>query len=252
MTILASIAVVVAAMLAPDRLQSRINAIQVTLSKRADPPPKYLRYDNRTIIAAYRWQDAEGPNGLVVAYRLGSDGSLKRLSTFKYGDNPTAIALVEATGDDKPEIAVTGTNDQLEILEWDGRYLSELAETTPSARFIDIDGDGVPEVVSRADDGTVYVDRIAHGRLDAVPTPGLEDVIEITKTTSDAETFEQTIVDPPTTLRAVASRGTSVILTDESDRVIPPGEPLTDSRIRVNVTGPKGARVAILVYAPQT
>lgn len=253
MTTLAGIAVVVAAMLAHDPIQAQIDAIQATLSARPGPSPKYIRYDDRTIIAGFRWQDAEGPNGIVVAYRLHRDGSLKRLSTFKYGDDPLALTLVEATGDDHPEIAVTGTRaDEVEILEWDGRYLSELAEVTASARFIDIDGDGVPEVVSRADDGTVYVDRIAHGRLDAVPMPGLEDVIAITKKTPDAETFEETIAAPPKTLTVVARHGTAVVITDDDGKPIAPGEPVTVPHVHVTVTGPKGAKAAILVYASQS
>jgi len=269
MTVLASIAVSTAAMLAPPRIQAKLNALQAGLSRHADPPPQSLVFNHNTIIAGYRWQDEDGPNGLIVAYRLTKDGELKRLADFRYGDNPTALTLDDATGDGVPEVLVRGTQGNVEVLTWDGKHFNLIAETDTTARFIDVDGDGVPEVLTRsccatngcgATLGTPFVDKISDGTLVAVDAPDLEDFIDITKTSDEPETIDAMIAlrdDASTTCTFHVVHGphrvTGVTIAGESD--IPPDQPVTlasrCTRVRVTVTGPRGSKLSILVTAPR-
>lgn len=275
MTFLPGIAVLAAAMLSPDRIQAKLNSIQATLSSHADPPPKYVVYDRNTIIAGFRWQDEDGPNGIVVAYHVTEDGRLKRLSTFKYGDSPHNLELQDATGDGRAEILVTGTagnrTSPLEILSWDGKHLETLGETSTSGTaFVDVDGDGINEVLTRSccmtnECGSVLsmptVQHYHDDHLDDFAMPDLEDYIDVTKTTDEPETFERGIAlrdeAPETaTLQLIRKRGAGVTVVEEpGERAIPVNQPVTFAsrciRVRLTVTGPKGSQVSILVRSPR-
>ncbi len=281
MTLLPGIAVLVAAMLSPARIEAKLNAIQATLSSRTGPPPQYVVYDPETIIAAFRWDDEDGRNGIVVAYNVTEDGALHRLSTFKYGDDPTGLTLTDATGDDRPEVLVTGTPDggpaPLEILTWDGKHLEEIGETVAGARFVDIDGDGVPEILTRscctvndcgAQVAMPFVQRYGDDMLVDVASPGLEDFVIETKTTNEPETFDDDITLPneaPKTVtlhlingtRGGRHRAASVTVVDaQTGRDLPVDVPVTlesrCARVQLTVTGPRGTRIAILVMASHT
>ena len=267
MTTAASIAVLVAAMLAPDRIQAKLRAIQAQLSSNPDPPPPYIRYDDQTIIAGFRWQDELGPNGIVVAYHVTGDGALHRLSTYKYGDSPRSLETVHVVAGHAAEILVRGTMSPLEILGFDGKYLEELGETSTDARFIDIDADGASEIVEpsccaanecNSPLRTPVVRRCKDGELVDVDIPGLQDVISLTKTGDDPETFEEDVAlenEASTTcvLRVVNGRRRATAIEIDGKAVSTPDQEVTFpsrcAKLQVTLTGPAGAHVVILVLS---
>lgn len=188
-----------------DPIQRALDSIQ---DRREAPPymhhPKYVVFD--------RWPDrkprtvfATLPNGAgsweLVAFRSATNGSLTQLTEYGDENDVRNVELRDVTGDGKPEVLIQlppgNRSTPVEILEWNGKDFDSVGETNSSASFVDLDHDGVPEIVTAGRDernacdavaGRTYVDKLRHGQFESVPRPNLAGIDVLTKTTDRPET----------------------------------------------------------------
>lgn len=166
--------------------------------------PSYVVHDRwprsrkpRTIFAIVA-TDSEGARQLV-AFRVGSNGSLRRLASYRDTD-ARKVEQRDVTGDDAAEVLLTSSpgnrSAPVEILRWDGRRFVSIGETNDQAEFIDLNGDGVPEIVER-DLGSenscgekasrIYVKQLHGGVFDEMHAPMPACVVRYEKTTDETE-----------------------------------------------------------------
>jgi len=188
-----------------DAIQRVLDSIQ---ERREAPPynhrPKYVVFD--------RWPDhkprtvfATLPSGAgsweLVAFRVATNGSLTQLTEYGEDEDVRSVDLLDATGDGKPEVLIRlppgNYSTPVEILTWDGSKFDDIAETNDSASFVDLDHDGVPEMVTtgrdkrNACDAVVvrtFVEKFRDGYFETDPRPNLEAIDVLTKTTGISET----------------------------------------------------------------
>jgi hypothetical protein len=231
--------------------------------------PRYAVYDlwpdgkPRTIIATLA--NGEGVAG-IAAFAVAADGSLQHLASLENG----AVSIVQVrdvTGDGRPEIlsvlpsTVRGTS--LDVLSWDGTSFTRLGVTNEQADFVDLDGDGVPEILERSADGTKPVIRkIQAGRFAETAMPGLGAAITVTKSRNDPrEFFEQSVVLPKGFPRKCflsvvngtpAPTGVEVSFgaCGQEPRTVAPGNvvfPDSCAFVDITVSGPRGATATVVV-----
>ena len=188
-----------------DPIQRALESIQ---ERREAPPyirhPKYVVFD--------RWPDhkprtvfATLPNGMgsweMVAFRAARNGSLTQLTEYGDEKDVRSVDLFDVTGDGKPDVLVRlppgNRSAPVEILAWDGKEFDYLGETNDSASFVDLDHDGVPEIVTAGREGQnacdavvvrAYVDELRHGEYRSERRPNLAAIDVVTKTTGSSET----------------------------------------------------------------
>jgi hypothetical protein len=151
--------------------------------------PEYVRFDAHTIFASLLRDDGAQE---VVAFHVSRKGTLQRVAAFEA--DIRAMELRDVTGDGVPELLVTGLpgnrSSGVDILKWTGKEFEEIGETSDHGRFIDIDGDGVPEIVEQGDDsinecdartGPVFVMKLKNGTFEDDERPSLLAVDLVTK-----------------------------------------------------------------------
>lgn len=235
--------------------------------------PTYVVFDRwpnhapRTIFATMMNGDTNTIE--VVAYRVTRAGALRRLATYQ-GD-VRSIDVKDVTGDGIPELMVTGSSGNrstaLEIVSWDGRAFHQIGEMSTEAGFIDIDGDGIPEIIEGGDDeinecdartGKVYVEKLKNGHFEVDPHPHLVSVAELT---GDQRLywFLPDRFSTKCTLRVVNKGAKRITLTlrdedgDADDPIVvhdgtqPIELPSRCTTADVTITGPHGATVLFLL-----
>lgn len=145
----------------------------------------------RLLATSPECQDTE-----LVLFRV-RNGGFTRLASWN--EEPRRVELRDVTGNGVPEILVAqppGRYARVVILHWDGAKLTEIGETSELAAYIDLDLDGVPEIVENsahednecgARAGSAFVQRLRNGRFAEVRGPELGTVISLTKTESARE-----------------------------------------------------------------
>lgn len=145
-----------------------------------------------------------------------------------FGSEVRSVALRDVTGDGIPEALITlppgNRSAPVEILQWDERQFHELGETNDSAEFIDLDHDGVPEIVERAAGDTnscdgvtvmTFMQRFIKGKFTDATPPDLADIFTYTKVGNapeDVEAYWIVSDTSPTTyrLRVINGQGSKV------------------------------------------
>jgi hypothetical protein len=125
-------------------------------------------------------------------------GILRRLAT--YDGEPRSLELRDVTGNGVPEILVSlspaNRSTPVVILHWDGNRLKALGETADTATYVDLDRDGVPEIVTQGccamnECGVVIgqssVERLRAGRFVNGAPPTLAAIIVTSKTINGPE-----------------------------------------------------------------
>jgi hypothetical protein len=208
----------------------KLAAIQARLSAEQNAEPAYVVFDRwprgkpRTIFAVL--PNGEGAGRELVAFRVSTVGALRRVANF--GSEVRSVELRDVTGDGIPEALVTlppgNRSAPVEILQWDERQFHELGETNDSAEFIDLDHDGIPEIVERAAGktnscdgvtGMTFMQRFVKGKFTDATPPNLADIFTYTKVGNAPEDVEADWIvsdTSPTTyrLRVIDVRGSKV------------------------------------------
>src|SRR5260221_1965779 len=198
---------------ATDPIQAKLEAMQPAQLPESRAHAQYVVYDRwtshrpRTIMATVVTDEA-GTKELVV-FRVSRRGALRRLAS-RDGD-PRGVELRDVTGDGKPELLVSAwpgnRGTPVEILRWDGRELTSIGETSASATEVDLDHDGIPELVThgcceRNACGAViappYVQKLRNGRFESEERANLAEVFVQTKRTSAADTRTHLLILPDT------------------------------------------------------
>jgi hypothetical protein len=167
--------------------------------------PQYVvlaRSENGVVrtIGAVLFSDSECSAELRI-FKVGSDGALKPLAAYDRSD-AHSVALRDVTGDGKPEILLTlwpgNRSAAVVILRWDGKKLIELGDTSDQAEFIDLNGDGIPEIVERTLGSTnscgekpvrVFVQQLRDGTFEEIGSPRLAHFFRYEKKTDRPERF---------------------------------------------------------------
>jgi hypothetical protein len=154
----------------------------------------------RTVFAVLATSSEGGAE--LVAFRVDKRGALRRLTS--YGDDVRSVELRDVTGDGVEEALVSlspgNRSTPVEILKWDNARFREIGETSDSAQYVDLDHDGVPEIVERGrgetnscDGVTVltFIQRLSGGEFRTATESRIEDVFSYTKATNEPETVER-------------------------------------------------------------
>jgi hypothetical protein len=192
----------------PDNIATQLQGMQpAPLSGVNAPKPEYVvvarwPHDHRprTIFAVLATSSEEGP-GELAAFRVEKTGALHRLTS--YGDDVRRVELRDVTGDGVDEALVTlspgNRSAPVEVLQWANRRFRRIGETNDSAQYIDLDHDGIPEIVEResgesnsCDGVTVltFIQRFSGVEFSAAKEPRPEDVFTYRKVTNEPETVE--------------------------------------------------------------
>jgi hypothetical protein len=191
---------------AADEIVRKLEAWQPTLLYPSLLPPTYVVRDRwpgnhkpRTIFAVVTTN--EGTQQLV-AFRVDSNGSLRPLSS--YGHDARRVEQRDVTGDGVAEVLLTlspgNRSAAVEILQWDGRRFRSIGDTSNNAEFIDLDGDGVPEIVERTIDppnschvapARIFVQQLHDAEFEENRFPRLEYVFRYEKKTDEPERFAE-------------------------------------------------------------
>jgi len=174
----------------------KLAAIQARLSADQNVKPAYVVFDRsprgkpRTIFAVL--PNGEGIGSELVAFRILTDGALRRMAN--YGSDVRGIELRDMTGDGIPEALVTLATGRhsapVEVLQFDGRRFHERGETNDNAEFIDLDNDGIPEIVERAPSetnscdgvtGLTFIQKFIKGEFTDATPPNLAAIFTYTK-----------------------------------------------------------------------
>src|SRR3954453_3975886 len=139
---------------AEDEILRKLEAMQAAPLAGEPHEPIYVVHDRwgdsnkpRTIFAVLS-TDSEGTRELV-AFRVDKHLSFRRLAS--YGTDVRKVELRDVTGDGNREILVSRSPGNrsvpIDILRWDGQDFDEIGETNNDASYVDLDLDGVPEIV---------------------------------------------------------------------------------------------------------
>ncbi len=118
--------------------------------------------------------------------------------------NGSVQAGRDVTGDGVAEVLLTlspgNRSAPVEILQWDGRRFVEIGDTSDHAEFIDLDGDGVPEIVERTLDPPnscdeepvrIFVQQLRDEAFEEIRLPRLAYAFRYEKTTDKPEQFTE-------------------------------------------------------------
>jgi len=222
--------------------------------------PEFVRFDRQTIFASL-WRD-DGAQELV-AFHVTRGGALRRIAA--YGDDVRRVELRDVTGDGVPEALAYLTPGNratpVEILKWNGEDFEEIGETSDHADFIDIDGDGVPEIVENGVNvwnecggrtGHADVMKLKNGTFEEEEHPNLIEV----DTVMSHETIPWFLPDDVSThctIRMISKHATSVRVTiGKQSLLLHEGAQPIDLPSRcvdadVIVTGARGASAVLLL-----
>jgi hypothetical protein len=196
-----------------DAIQKKLAPLQTPQADLQNPvQSEYVVFDRwpdhspRTIFVKLYVDDVRSAE--VVAFRVRRDGSLKRLVSNGSPDT-RGLELRDMTADGIPELLVSSSPGNratgVEIYGWNGRAFVDLGGTTESATHVDLDHDGIPELITHGccaanECGTViaapYLSRFQHGRFDDDTPDTLVEVIVMTKRDRGPETIDALAVLP--------------------------------------------------------
>jgi hypothetical protein len=159
-------------------------------------------FPNEARIVYDRWPNHkertvfEVVNGELVAAHIARDGKQRELARYNAPD-VHAIKLFDVTGNGEPELLVRlspgNRSTPIEILRWNGTRFRLIGETNEYSTFIDLDHDGVNEMVENGTGeenecggrtGVSYVTRFRNGRFEK---DAEEHADVFTQTKDDAE-----------------------------------------------------------------
>src|SRR6266545_5072470 len=189
---------------AADEIQKKLERMQPVLENRGFNSAyvivdKWPNGKPKTIFATMLQTDTSE----LVAFRVDRTGALRRLTA--YGSDVRGVELRDVTGDGNPEALVSlspgNRSTPVEILRWNGKEFDEIGETSDGAEYIDLDHDGVPEIVEHGCCETnacgavivpPYVQKLKNGHFDDATPENLADVTAYTKVSSGPELLRAT------------------------------------------------------------
>jgi hypothetical protein len=194
-----------------DRVRRFLDSLQLPQLAVCGFAPESLVLDTwpdrspRTVVVTYTTDNYCATElGIFRALR---NGRFQRLAVSKA--MPRRIALLDVTGNGVPEILVTQRPGNraapVVILRWDGTNLTRIGTTSDRAMYVDLNHDGVSEIVENAADewnecgarvGRAYLQRLQNGKYVSVPDPPLSAGTVVSKATADRETFTTSLFLP--------------------------------------------------------
>jgi hypothetical protein len=195
-----------------DKIAAALIARQPASLTGAEATGDYVVFDRwpdrkpRTIFAVLR-TDSEG-GADVFGFRVDRGGVLTQLAALGETD-ARGIELRDVTGDGVAELLVSLTpgnrSAPVEIVRWNGRRFTTIGETSDNAIYVDLDHDGVPEVVThgcceRNECDVViappFIARFGNGGLVSEESSTLAAVIVLDKTAAAREVLLNPIALP--------------------------------------------------------
>lgn len=203
--------VVIAGEVRADAVQRFVDSLQLPQSGYCGFDPEIhvmQRWPDRStkvFVATYA-KDNECWTALGI-FRAHRNGRFQRLAEWQ--GMPRRIELLDVTGNGVPEILATGhpgnRSAPVFILKWDGAKLKQIGETSDRSAYVDLDHDGVLEIVEGATYdfnecggrvGRSFVQRLRNGKYVSIPNAALVSVDVWSKETAERELLTSTLFLP--------------------------------------------------------